>query len=166
MKDKEADTVGGVLNILRERFKDIFRSFGTDNNNGLDIALCAIDTETNILQYAGANNPLIIIREGELIEYKATKNPIGFFPIENDFETTEIQLQNNDMIYIYSDGFQDQINNNGTFKSKRFKKLLLEIHSYLTKEQYEILNEIHKKWKGSNPQTDDITVMGIRYKIS
>ena len=133
--------------------------------NGLDIALCAINTETNIIEYSGAYNPLIIIRDNELIECKATRNPIGFYPKEKPFATNKIQLQDNDVIYIYSDGFQDQIGgkNLRKFSSKRFKELLLQIYTLTMPEQNKILENTLKKWRGKFDQVDDITVIGIRY---
>ncbi len=164
-KNKTVYNPATVLEILRERFKKTFKEFGSNNNNGLDIALCAINTETNILQYAGAFNPLIIIRNEELIEYKATRNPIGFYPEEKTFKNNEIQLQNNDLIYIYSDGFQDQFGerDNKKFRSVKFKELLLEIHDLPMEIQKNKLNNVFMKWKGKNEQTDDILIFGMQF---
>ncbi len=162
---KEIDNPGKALNSLRERFKKTFRTFGSDNNNGLDIALCAIDTETNVLQYAGAYNPLIIIRNKKRIEYKATRNPIGFYPKEEDFKNNEIQLYKDDRVYLYSDGFQDQMGNktNKKFMTKQFKELLLKIHYLPMKIQERKLNNIFEKWKGKKEQTDDVLIFGMKF---
>ena len=164
VRNSTLDNPGMALDNLRERFKASFKTFGEINHNGLDIALCKLNIETNVLQYAGAYNPLIIIRNNELIEYKATKNPIGFFPEEVNFKYHEIQLQNDDMLYVYSDGFQDQFggDRNKRFMSKKFKKLLLKINNLPMQEQEEKLSEVFTKWKGTNAQTDDILVMGIK----
>lgn len=164
VRRKEADTPGEALNMLRNRIKQSFRTFGSDNNNGLDIAYCSIDTETNILQYAGAYNPLIIIRDNELIEYKATKNPIGIYPREKDFENNIIQIQNNDLIYMFSDGFMDQANgmSNKKFMSRKFKNLLVEIHKLSMQEQKQQLTDIFNDWKGQTEQTDDVLVFGVK----
>ena len=166
VKREEIVNPGKILNILRERFKNTFKEFGTNNNNGLDIALCAINTKTNILQYAGAYNPLIIIRNEELIQYKATRSPIGFHPKERNFKNNEIYLQNNDLIYLFSDGFQDQFggSKNEKFMAKSFKKLLFEIHKFPMTEQKEELEQTFNKWKGNEEQIDDVSVLGIKFK--
>ncbi len=165
VRRNETDNPGGALDILRDRFKKTFIEFGTNNRNGLDIALCAINTETNILQYAGAYNPLIIIRDNELTEYKATRNPIGFYPKEKPFKNNEIQLQNNDIIYIFSDGFHDQLGeiDNKKFRSNKFRQLLLDIHKLPMKTQENKLNKVFMKWKGNNDQTDDILIFGMKF---
>ncbi len=167
VKNKKIDNNGKALDILRERFKNTFKEFGSNNNNGLDIALCSIDTETNILQYAGAYNPLVIIRNNELIEYKATRNPIGFYPKERKFKNNIIKLQNNDLIYIFSDGFQDQFGEqeNKKFSSRKFKELLININNLPIEEQENKLNNIFMKWKGKNNQTDDILIFGMKFKF-
>ena len=156
---------GQVLNILRERFKRTFKPFGSDKINGLYIALCSINKKTNILQYAGANIPLFIIRNSEFIEYKPTRNPIGLYPKEVDFKNNQIQLEHNDLLYIFSDGFQDQLSehNNEKFMKRNFKNLLLKIHKLPIKEQKNKLIEQFKKWKGANEQTDDILIIGIKF---
>lgn len=168
IKRHETDNVGEALNLLRERVKSTFKMYGSDNTNGLDIALCAINIENNMLQYAGAFNPLWIIRGGKLIEYRATRNPIGLYFNELDFETNNIQLQENDLIYLFSDGFQDQLGglDNKKFLVKRFRKLLIDIQKFPLKEQETILNKTLKDWQKHNEQVDDITIMGVRWKIS
>ena len=162
------DNPGEALNLLRKRFKETFQEFGSNNSNGLDIALCSINTETNTLQYAGAYNPLIIIRNNELIEYKATRNPIGFYPKEKDFKNHKIQLFENDVIYIFTDGFQDQLGEKShrKYKSDAFKKLLLDIHKLPMNVQQDKLSQIFIDWKGKNKQTDDILIFGTRYNIT
>lgn len=157
---------GNILNILREQIKATFRTFGSENSNGLDIAHCKIDTKTNILQYAGAYNSLFIIRNNKLIEYKATRSPIGFYPVEKVFENTEIQLLDNDLIYLFSDGYLDQYNYEDTkkFSKKRFKQTLLDICAKPLSEQKIILENILQNWKKNTDQLDDITILGIKWK--
>ena len=162
----EAETTGDALNTLRKRFKNIFSQFGNENNNGMDIALCAVNYETNILQFSGAFNPLIMIRGDKLTEYKANRNPIGMYPVEKPFETTYIELQDNDLLYIFSDGFYDQFGGarNKKFSKKRFKEVLFEIRNMQLDEQKLMLNSILKNWQGIQEQVDDITVIGIKYQ--
>ena len=161
---KEINEPNVVLNFLRKKIKDTFKTFGSENNNGLDIALCVLDTETNILNYSGAYNPLWMIRNNELIEYKATRNPIGYYIKEVDFKSHEIQLKKNDVIYIFSDGYPDQMGGkrNKKFMIKKFKELLLKINHLPLKEQNIVLENTLNEWKGKNDQTDDIVVIGIR----
>ncbi len=163
---REVKNSAQILEVLRENIKGIFAEFGTRNTNGFDISFCVVDTKTNILSFAGAYNSLYIIRNGELIEYKGTKNPIGWHPKEMPFTESKVQLQNNDIIYLFTDGYYDQIGENKKkFLRKRFKMLLTEIHDLPMKEQKRILKGIFDKWKGKEPQTDDVTVMGIKWLI-
>ena len=161
------NNTGETLNILRTKIKTTFRSYGDNlqNKNGLDIALCAINLKTNVMQYSGAFNPLYIFRDKELIEYKATRNPIGYYPIEKDFKTTKIQLQNNDIIYLFSDGYPDQVGGpkNRKFSKRQFKDFLQEIHTFPIAKQSIFVDKIMQKWMGNSSQVDDITLMGIKW---
>lgn len=153
-----------ALHLLRERFKNTLRTFGAQTNNGIDIALCEYNTETKILQYAGANNPIWIARNGEILEFEPTRNPIGFYPKERPFENHQIQIQNNDLIYMFSDGYHDQFGgeNNTKLKATHFKNLLLSISHLPMNEQKDALNNFHNNWKGDEKQTDDLLVMGFK----
>ncbi len=158
---------GAILNSLREMFKGAFRANGSENKSGLDIVLCSLNMKTNKLTYSGANNPLWIIRNNALLIYKATKNPIGFFYNEKEFTNTEIQLENNDIIYLFSDGFADQFGGteNKKFLIKRFREELLSISQLPMKEQKIKLLETFNQWKAHEEQTDDITILGIKHHI-
>jgi len=168
IRQADITTPGAALNMLRQRIKTTFKSFGTINTNGMDISLCSVNSKTNILQYSGANNPIFIIRNGELIEFKATKNPIGFYLVEVDFENVEFQLCDNDLIYLFSDGFQDQFGgeNFRKFTKKRLKELLLEIHQKPLTVQQEIVETTLANWQGNLEQIDDITLLVLKWKIS
>ncbi len=160
-------TTGDALNMLRNKIKEIFKSKGEnlENKNGLDIALCAINLKTNEMQYSGAFNSLVMIRNNELTEYKATRNPVGYYPVEKDFETTEIQLQKDDVFYLFSDGYADQIGGekDRKFSKRQFKDFLFEIHAYPMQKQQIFAEKIMQKWMGNNRQVDDITLMGIKW---
>ncbi len=165
IRRQETDSPGEALNLLRKRIKETFKTFGSENNNGLDIAFCSVNTDTNILQYAGAYNPLWIIRNGEFIEVKASRNPIGFYLKEKPFANNEMQLKNKDKIYIFSDGYKDQFGgqHNRTYTNKKFKELIINISHLPMKEQNEILETNLIEWKGENEQIDDITILGLEY---
>lgn len=156
-----------ILEQLRFRIKSIFAQFGGENSNGLDMALCALNTTTNTLQFAGANNPLLIVRDEELIEYKPTRAPIGKYPKLINFENNEIQMHDNDIIYISSDGYQDQFGGHDKrkFTKKRFKQLLLNNSKLAMDEQKEILGSTMVDWMGVNSQIDDIVIMGLKWSF-
>ncbi|OQX98239.1 MAG: hypothetical protein B6I20_11325 [Bacteroidetes bacterium 4572_117] len=167
VRNNDVNNTGEILNVLRQRIKNTFRTFGTNNKNGFDIAFCSVNTETNILSYAGAYNPLWIIRDNELLEHKATRNPIGFYPKEVDFKGNKVQLYDNDVIYIFSDGYQDQVGGekNRKFTKKQLKEMFLKIHKTPMALQEEIVKETLHKWKNNNKQIDDITILGIKWKV-
>ncbi len=163
MQDKIASPAS-ALSYLRQRFKRTFNFFGSNNNNGLNIALCVLDIEKKVLHYAGAYHPLIIIRDNKLIEYKATKSPIGFYPQEKAYKDNEIKLQQDDLIYLFSDGYYDQIGGKKSkkFMSRNFKNLLLNIHKLPIKEQKDKLLNVFNNWKDQEEQTDDVLIVGIK----
>ncbi len=166
IRRKESENPGHALNMLRSRIKDLFVSSGAENHNGLDIALCGINTETHILEYAGAFSPLWIVRDGELLEFKAVRNPIGIYPIEVSFTNNRIPLLDGDKIYLFSDGYKDQFGGerNKKFGRKRFEELIIEISTLPMQEQNRILKHKLLAWKGETEQIDDITVFGMEYK--
>ncbi len=134
--------------------------------DGMDMAFCILNLDTNILRFSGANNPLYIVSNGELTEYKPIKNPVGQYPRMKDFETVEIQLQKGDYLYMFSDGFADQFN--GVTKKKvtygRLKELFLDINAKSSESEYQKtrLGEFIDQWRGSLAQMDDILIGGYR----
>ena len=154
-----------ILNDLRDYMKQMLgqKSSGIDTKDGMDIAFCILDLKTSVLQYSGAYNPLYMIRKDEFIEVKATKNPIGYFAREIPFEKHEIKIEKGDTFYIFSDGYADQIGENGRKMMRtKFKDILEQNHKKTLSEQKNILENNLKKWQGGNNQTDDILVIGFR----
>ncbi len=162
INNEKIKTTGLSLDIIRQRFKRIF----DDNNySGFNIALCAINTKTNVLLYSGAYHPLLIVRNNQLLEYKATRNPVGHFFNEVDFETKEIQLKKDDRIYIFSDGYFDQLNPEGKkIGKKQFKELLLKNSNLPFAEQKQALFSFFNNWKKDQIQIDDITILGLKWE--
>ena len=157
-----------ILELLRTRVINTLISEGHDENetkDGMDIALCIIEPKLLKIQYAGANNPLYLIRNKEIIEYSADKMPIGSFAgKKNKFSNNEIQLEKNDQIVIFSDGYRDQM---GGLKEKRmkssgFKQILLDVNEHPMNKQKELLEAYLDEWRGENEQIDDIMVFGIK----
>ncbi|MCK4664563.1 MAG: tetratricopeptide repeat protein [Bacteroidales bacterium] len=156
-----------ILDELREYVISSLHQTGADDEakDGMDIALCVYNSEKKQLQYAGANNPLYLIRNNELKIIKPDKMPIGIHAIQKKpFTNIEITLEDKDTIYIFSDGYIDQFGgpDNKRFSSKRFRELLINIHDKSMDEQKNILNENIENWKGNSEQIDDILVMGIK----
>jgi serine phosphatase RsbU (regulator of sigma subunit) len=132
--------------------------------DGMDISLCAFDKKTQTLQWAGANNPLWLIRKGKFDETKADRQSIGHNEDFHPFTNHEFELETEDKIYIFSDGYADQFGANGEKKvtKKRFSELILSIQDKSMQEQGILLNEFIINHQKDIPQTDDILVMGIK----
>ena len=131
----------------------------------MDIALCSL--EKNQLKYAGAHNPLWIIRNNEILETKADKQPIGKFDTANPFTSHTITLENKDRIYLFSDGFVDQFGGDKgkKFKPKALRNLLLSIHQSPVEEQKTKLEQAFHEWRGELEQVDDVCVLGLEFQL-
>ena len=154
-----------ILDQQRELVLDTFKNEGhQDVKDGMDLALVSLDTETLELEYAGANNPLIIIRDKKIIEIKADKQPIGEFVKMVPFTNHKIDLQKGDCIYLYTDGFVDQFGGkkNKKFKSKPFKEMLIQMSHLPMNEQHTVLQKTLNEWRGDTGQVDDICIFGVR----
>ena len=133
------------------------------------MALCVLDLRSMKIQYAGANNPLYLIKDvkgtPELKEIKADRMPLGYYQGKDiSFVNHDIQLDMGDTFYMFSDGFIDQKGGkeNRKFMSKNFKNLLLEINDQPMCDQKEFLDKALTDWMGDNSQMDDILVVGVR----
>lgn len=154
---------GEILDKTRDIVISEFEKSEDEVMDGMDIALCSLKGME--LQYAGANNPLWLIRNGELLETKADKQPIGMFSANKNFMTHKVQLLKGDTMYIFSDGYADQFGGERgkKFKTKAFKELLLSIQDKTMDEQRDILDEEFETWRGSIEQIDDVCVIGVRF---
>ena len=155
---------GAILSKTRELVVEEFEKSVEDVKDGMDIALCSL--EGNTLQYAGAHNPLWIIRNGsdEIEEIKANKQPIGKFDNPLPYQTHEVQLNSGDLVYIFSDGYADQFGGDKgkKFKASNFKQLLLSIKDESLETQNEQIVKNFHEWKGSIEQLDDVCIIGVR----
>jgi serine phosphatase RsbU (regulator of sigma subunit) len=133
--------------------------------DGMDIAVCVVDFKENLLWFAGANNPLYLIRGGELIHYRADKMPVAIHYKMQPFTLHKIDLLKGDAFYIFSDGYADQFGGpkEKKYMSMQLKETLVAIASQPMLQQGEKLNEIFEQWRGDNPQVDDVTLIGVRY---
>jgi len=160
-----------ILNQLRKYIIDSLHQDkeASDSKDGIDIALTIMDFDNKKIQYAGAHNSLILIRNNEIIEKKADRMPVAIHKkADKSFTNHEIDIQDNDMIYMFSDGYPDQIGGpkGRKFMARKFKKLLLEIHQKPMEEQKQILYDKYEEWKDGYQQLDDILVIGSRLKVS
>lgn len=168
-----------ILDKLKELVVATFESTGDEVKDGMDISLVALVPESkrgnkSVLHYAGANNPLWIIRKGtkppaegedvNVFEIKADKQPIGKFDYGKPFTNHEVEVEKGDCVYIFTDGYADQFGGplGKKFRYKSLKTLLLQIHHLPMSEQRNILDETFEKWKGELAQIDDVCVIGIR----
>lgn len=152
----------GVVETLREKSPD---SVGAVKD-GMDITLCVVDYANMKLQYAGANNPLVLIRDNEIVQYKPDKFAIGgnFGNELPKFTNNVIDLQKGDVLYTFSDGYADQFGGHDgrKFMAKRFRELLLSIHKDPIQDQAGLLENILDEWRGREEQVDDILVIGVK----
>ena len=153
---------GEILDKTREIIVKEFEKSEEEVKDGMDIALCSLNV--NQLKYSGAHNPLWIIQNGELIEIKANKQPIGKFDKQENYTTYSIDLEKGDCIYLFSDGYADQFGgvSGKKFKVKNLRELLLRVHDKKMDNQQEIIDDTFEKWKGELDQIDDVCILGIR----
>ena len=153
---------GVILDKTREIVIHEFEKAEEEVKDGMDIALCLLNG--NKLKYAGANNPLWIIRTGEIIETKANKQPIGNFDNLLPYTTHTFNLEKGDAIYIFSDGYVDQFGGvkGKKFKAKPFRLLLLSIQDKPMEQQRLLIDEAFENWKGNLEQIDDVCVIGVK----
>jgi len=166
----ESSDTSEILSLLNKGVKTALKQSETDDKStrdGMDIALCSVDSVNRIVKYAGANRPMWIIRKGQIIieEIKATKNAIGGFTEDSQhYDTHVLRLQQGDTFYISTDGYADTFGGNEGKKisTKKFKDILLSIQDKSLKEQEKHLDDFVENWKAGTEQVDDILVIGIR----
>ncbi|MCE3259547.1 MAG: protein serine/threonine phosphatase, partial [Bacteroidetes bacterium] len=148
----------------------VAESFSNNNkqlNDGMDISLLLLPEakgESIAANFAGAHNPLWIIRNGQLIEIKATRRPVGAFIRDIKFKAEMVDLYKGDAVYMITDGYGDQFGgpNGKKLKQSKLKELILKIHSLPGDEQKRRLAAAFEEWRGDLEQIDDVTVMGFK----
>lgn len=168
VKDLKLERPVDILGALNVGVTSTFKETDEDGavKDGMDIALCCVDYNTMKLQFAGAYNPALIVRNGELIQLKGDKCPIGAFSRRATVGYThqEIDIFKGDMVYVFSDGYADQFGGDEgrKFLIANFKKLLIEVHTLPVDQQKEKLEQTFFDWMKYESQIDDILVVGIR----
>lgn len=155
-----------ILKALDEELeKSINKNQDATFNDGMDVSLIRLDKATNELAFAGAFRSILISRGNEITELKGSRYPIGFYSgIEKQFDTQLFQLQKNDGVYLFTDGFIDQFGGekNKKLNKSNFKDLLRTINDMSMDEQEAFLEYSFNNWKQDNDQTDDVLVIGIK----
>lgn len=161
-------TAAEIINSLRTKIKNTLGQTdkGSTTKDGMDLAITLIDTENNTIQFAGAFNPLLIIRNNEVITIKADRQPVAVYFKEVDFTNNIIEVQKDDIFYMFSDGFTDQIGGSPKRKYliKNFRELLLNNHAKPMPEQRNILEKtiVNYMAESGESQMDDILVVGFK----
>lgn len=157
-----------ILELLNENFRKMFDGDHTVHlRDGMDLSFCVIDKQNQTVEYAGAFNPLYVVRNNSIIEFPAERCSIGLNDDQDKgirFTNHLLDLQADDVLYLFSDGYADQFGGpyGKKYKKRRFRHLLLTIHKHSLSRQVEILDQSIESWKGENEQVDDILVIGIR----
>ena len=156
-----------ALDMLREKIINDLKQTGVsgENKDGMDLVLTVYDLKNKKLTYSAANNGFYILRNGNLLEYKADKQPIGYYgDAMKPFTKTEIQLEDGDCIYTFTDGYADQFGGpkGKKFKYKTLENKLLDIYQLPMSEQKIILDDVIESWRGDLEQNDDICLIGVR----
>lgn len=182
---KAALRASWVLDELRKQIKQTLKQTGStyDTQDGMDLALCLIDKKTLKMQYAGANNSIIIASDTPfpdnlkpdiyiqekldncyLLEIKPDKMPVGIYYKEGKFKNKTIKLSENDSVYLFSDGYIDQFGGtkNKKLKKKAFKQLIAKSYDYSCDEKRTFFRNQFFKWKRNTQQTDDVIVIGFK----
>jgi len=165
--EKKITSPSAILSYLNIEIKRVLKQHSDESKqkDGMDIAILKFNTISNTAEFSGANRPLYLVRNNELIEYKADKVAIAGFTEDNQaFKTTTIQLEKNDSLYLFTDGYADQFGGveGKKFMSKNLKLLFMTICNLTSNEQYKAIDENFSSWKNVNEQVDDVLIIGIK----
>ncbi len=170
------DHITKASDVLEEMRRQIIESLHQHNRDdeaesydGMDMAICALNTETLELQFSGANLPIYIFKKGspnnqEPIILREDRMPIAQFVKTDPFHNYTMQVEKGDMIYMFTDGYSDQFGEHGgkKYNLSKFRALLASIHHLDTEEQQKIITSTFDSWRGNHFQVDDVLVMGVR----
>lgn len=158
-----------ILEELHRGVRFALKQKETNNQDGMDMAICVVDREKKIMEFAGAKNPLIYIQNGEVQQIKGDKNGIGGKSDDHKFEAHTIDVSLPTWVYMFSDGYIDQFGGDAgrKFMIKSFREMLFEIYEKPMPEQKDFLDKKIKEWIGTKySQIDDILVLGFKLDLS
>ena len=155
-----------ILDKTRELIVENIGSSSSKDHvqDGMDIALCKINFDDLKIEFSGAYNSLYLVRDNKIIEYKASRQPVGAYNNASPFKNYSFDLHKNDCLYFFTDGFVDQFGGkkNKKYKLKPFLEFLLSIHQLTMEEQKSLLTKEFNDWKANEDQIDDVLVIGIK----
>ena len=160
---------GKILDLLDEGVTQTLRQDQDDSatKDGMDIALCRIDTETGEVEYAGAHRPLYMMKGGAMDEIKGNKFPIGggIYKNQTNFTTTKFKVGKGDSIYFSSDGFPDQFGGAEVrkFGPKKVREIIERVHHQPMVEAMVTFDNEWENWRADHKQTDDVLLIGIKF---
>lgn len=169
VKEFEIYDPASILNKTREIVIETFSKSENDVKDGMDISLAVIIKEKNTskrtLQWAGANNPLWILQQHEVIEITADKMPIGKYDDLNPFTTHELEINPGDQLLLFTDGYADQFGGPKLkkFKYKPLKEMFVESKDLSVDDKKILFIKTFENWKGNNEQIDDVCVLGVKF---
>jgi serine phosphatase RsbU (regulator of sigma subunit) len=157
---------GKILDKTRQLIIEEFEKSEEEVKDGMDISIVSFSRRDSVIQWAGANNPLWIIKNGsnEILEIKPDKQPIGQYANMQPFKTHQLKVAQGDSIYVFTDGYQDQFGGEKgkKYKASQLKELLLNIKQEEMDIQKEMIEREFENWKGLLEQVDDVTIIGVR----
>ncbi len=168
IEQKKVFKPGEILDELHDGVRKSLRQNESRNRDGMDMAICSYNPDNNILEFSGAKNPMIYIKDNKLHRVKGSIKPIGGILYDKNetlsFSTTTVEIDSPTTVYIFSDGYADQIGEQTGRKlmTRFFRNLLGDIHNKPLNEQRDILDMFLKKWQGNIEQVDDIVVIGFK----
>ncbi|MDZ4665139.1 MAG: SpoIIE family protein phosphatase [Bacteroidota bacterium] len=165
--ERKMQSPGLILKYLNAEIKNSLKQNSDQSiqRDGMDVSIIHLDLVSKILTYAGANRPLYLVRDSEVVEYKATKHAIGgFTKYDQTFDEVKIDLKKDDLICLTTDGYADQFGGPEAkkFMTKNLKAVLAKTHHLSAKDQLEQLETVFNNWKGRHEQIDDVCLVGIR----
>jgi len=166
--EKGVEQPAAILQRLHQRVREALKqNLNSETRDGMDISLCVVHTDSSEMEYAGANRPVFIVRNGQLIELDPDKYSIGGYQGEEDrtFTSRSIRLEKEDRVYLFSDGYPDQFGGEKgkKFMIKRFREMILSAWRLPVKEQQALFDRRFLEWKSGYEQTDDVLVIGFKY---
>jgi serine phosphatase RsbU (regulator of sigma subunit) len=167
INEANIDTPSAILSVLNRGLEKTFsreKNIGTIIRDGMDIGLCVIDRNKKKIEFAGAFLPLYLVRNNSLIEIKGDKLIIGMNPSDQAYTNHEMELMEDDILYLFSDGYVDQFggSENKKFMYRRFRYLITTIHRFPVNDQKSVIEDNIMTWMGGTPQIDDMMVIGFK----
>ncbi len=169
VRSRKITEPGKILDLLDEGVTQTLRQDQDDSatKDGMDIALCRINTEARTVEYAGAHRPLYFMKGGVMDEVKGNKFPIGggIYKNQTNFTTTRLALGKGDSVYFSSDGFPDQFGGPEVrkFGPKKTREIIEQVHKTSMDDASKVFDREWEAWKGEHKQTDDVLLIGIKF---